>query len=224
MAAVADEGFVVEPALVTWRPMVAVLRLGFALLTIAAIVVQASSSANFDPVNYFSYFTIDSNLIATALLLAGALTWRNDTPTLGFLRGAAVVYMTVTGVVFTLLLRGTDVDTTIPWVNTVVHEAGPLFILADWFVLPPRRYISSARSIVWLGFPLAWTIYTLIRGAASGRYPYPFLDPANGGYAAVTVYMIVILAFMLLLSFGVAATSRIRSVQSDAPSVPGRST
>lgn len=207
-----------ETALVAWRPTVAVVRLGFAVLTIAAIVVQAASSPSFDPVNYFSYFTIDSNLIATALLLAGVAMWRSeDTPTLELLRGAAVVYMTVTGVVFTLLLRGTDVDTTIPWVNTVVHEAGPLFILADWFVLPPRRSISAAQSILWLAFPLVWTIYTLIRGAISGRYPYPFLDPANGGYATVTVYMIVILVFMLLVSFAVAWTARIRGVAQAVP-------
>ena len=207
-----------------WRPTVAVVRLGFALLTVAAIVVQAANNPNFDPVNYFSYFTIDSNLIATALLLAGAAMWRrDDTPRLDFLRGAAVVYMSVTGVVFTLLLRGTDVDTTIPWVNTVVHEAGPLFILADWFVLPPRRRVSAAQSILWLAFPLVWTIYTVIRGAVSGRYPYPFLDPANGGYATVTLYMIVILVFMLLLAVGVAATSRIRGGPTVAPSGPNRS-
>ena len=94
-------------------------------------------------------FVIEPALVAWSdrhgLLLAGAAMWRkDDTPALDFLRGAAVVYMTVTGVVFTLLLRGTDVDTTIPWVNTVVHEAGPLFILADWFVLPPRLRISAA--------------------------------------------------------------------------------
>ena len=68
----------VEPAVVAWRPTDAAVRLGFALLTITAIIVQAASNANFDPVNYFSYFTIDSNLIATALLLAGAAMWRND--------------------------------------------------------------------------------------------------------------------------------------------------
>ena len=137
----------IEPAFVTWRPTVAAVRLGFALLTFAAIVVQAASNANFDPVNYFSYFTIDSNVIASALLIAGAVLWRNeDTPALDFLRGAAVVYMTVTGVVFTLLLSGTDVDTAIPWVNTVVHEAGPLFILADWFVVPPRTRAAHATA------------------------------------------------------------------------------
>lgn len=213
------------------RSTVAAVRLGFAILTIVAIIVQAASNAGFDPVNYFSYFTIESNLIAAALLLAGALTWRTaDTPRLDFLRGAGVLYMTVTGVVFTLLLSGTDVDTAIPWVNTVVHEAGPLFILADWLLLPPRRRISSAASIAWLGFPLVWTIYTLIRGAASGRYPYPFLDPKNGGYATVTVYLVVMLAFMLLLALAIAAVSRMRAGQATEsggpmlePSGPNRS-
>ena len=95
---------------------------------------------------------------------------------------------------------------------TPAARGGALFILADWFVLPPRQRISAARSVIWLAFPLVWTIYTLIRGAVSGRYPYPFLDPANGGYANVTVYMVVILVFMLLLALGVAATSRRRAL------------
>lgn len=197
-----------------WRQSIALFRLGFALLIIAAVILQAASNPSFDAVNYFSYFTIDSNLIAAGLLLAGATMWRSDDhATLDFLRGAGVLYMTVTGVVFTLLLSGTDVDTAIPWVNTVVHEAGPLVILADWFVVPPQRRISGARSIVWLGFPLVWTIYTLIRGAISGRYPYPFLNPVNGGYATVTVYMVAILVFMVLLAIGIAAVSRLRAGQ-----------
>ena len=98
-------------------------------------------------------------------------------------------------------------------------------------MLPPKRRVSSARSILWLGFPLVWTIYTRIRGAVSGRYPYRFLDPANGGYATIALYMIVILVFMLLLALGVSATSRIRSGQpipsggpTVAPSGPNRST
>ena len=46
---------------------VAVFRLFFAGLTVVAIVVQLISLAGkgtLNPVNYFSYFTIDSNLIA----------------------------------------------------------------------------------------------------------------------------------------------------------------
>jgi hypothetical protein len=84
-------------------------RAVFAVLTVVAIAVQASSLTGlgiFDPGNFLSFFTIQSNLIAVALLVAGVARWRaGRSPTLDFLRGAAVVYMTVTGIVYFLLLR-----------------------------------------------------------------------------------------------------------------------
>jgi hypothetical protein len=183
--------------------VIPVYRLLFALLTLAAIITQAVSVARigiFDPVSYFSYFTIDSNLIASALLLVGVWRGRSaPSPTLDFLRGAGVVYMTVTGVVFTLLLKNVDVDTQLAWVNSVVHELMPLVILADWFIAPPVSRFSIRKGALWLAFPLLWIVYTLIRGAATGKYPYPFLNPANGGYGSVSLYSVAILVFMLLV-------------------------
>lgn len=51
-------------------------------------------------------------------------------------------------------------------------------------------------------YPLAWTVLTLIRGALDGWYPYPFLDPANGGYGAVvtTTVGIVVGFFVIALA------------------------
>jgi hypothetical protein len=151
-------------------------------------------------VSYFSYFTIDSNLIAAVLLLVCAARSRsNHTQMLDVLRGAAVVYMAVTGIVFTLLLSGTDVDTAIPWVNTVVHELMPLVILADWLLGAPVERLSLRQGLFWLSFPLAGIVYTLIRGSIGGLYPYPFLNPANGGYASVAAYCVAVLALMALV-------------------------
>jgi hypothetical protein len=143
----------------------------FGLLTLAAIMTQliaASGTPTFSPVNYFSYFTIDSNLIAAALLLFAAAV-RRRSRVLDLLRGAAVVQMVVVGVVFTLLLSGTDVDTAIPWVNTVVHELMPMVVVADWLLDPPAQRLSLRQSLLWLSFPLVWILYTLIRGAITGR-------------------------------------------------------
>jgi hypothetical protein len=186
------------------RSVVASYRAFFAGLTMVAIAVQLISLAGkgtLDPINYFSYFTIDSNLIAVAVLLACAAT-RNQTstPRLDLFRGAAVVYMSITGIVFTLLLSGTDVDTAIPWVNTVVHQLMPLVMLADWLVAPPSARLQVRQGLLWLSFPLVWIIYTLIRGAIVNRYPYPFLDPVHGGYASVAVYCVAILVAMIVVS------------------------
>lgn len=183
---------------------VAVFRLFFAGLALVAIATQLISLAakgTLNPVNYFSYFTIDSNLIAVGVLIACALGWRSTTtPRLDLVRGGAVVYMSITGIVFTLLLSNTDVDTAIPWVNSVVHELMPLVMLADWLVTPPARRLQLRQGLLWLSFPLVWIVYTIIRGAIVNKYPYPFLDPVNGGYASVAVYCVAILVTMMVVS------------------------
>ncbi|HEY6469776.1 MAG TPA: Pr6Pr family membrane protein [Candidatus Dormibacteraeota bacterium] len=184
--------------------VVAVIRVVFAAVVLAAIATQLISLANqgtLNPVSYFSYFTIDSNLIAAGVLIAGAVRWNRPTTTaFDLIRGAAVVYMSITGIVFTLLLSNTDVDTAIRWVNTVVHELMPLVLLADWLVTPPSSRLSLRQGLLWLSFPLVWIVYTIIRGAIVNRYPYPFLDPANGGYGSVAVYCIAILVAMIVVS------------------------
>ncbi len=184
--------------------VVALCRVFFAGLTVVAIVVQLASLAGkgtLNPVNYFSYFTIDSNLIATGVLIAGTLNRNHaSTPRLDLVRGGAVVYMSITGIVFTVLLSNTDVDTAIPWINSVVHELMPLVMLADWLITPPAARLRLRQGMLWLSFPLVWIVYTIVRGAIVNHYPYPFLDPANGGYASVTVYCLAILVAMVVVS------------------------
>ena len=102
--------------------------------------------------------------------------------------------MTVTLIVFALLLSGTDVDTAIPWVNAVVHQLLPVVMIADWLVDPPATRLTIRQGMVWLIPPLVWIVYTMIRGPIAGWYPHPFLDPANGGYGSVAVLTLVILA------------------------------
>lgn len=191
------------------RTLVAGCRVVFALLTLAAIAVQATALAgqgSFNPGNFFSFFTIQSNLIAAGVLLAGAVRRRADrSPALDLVRGAAVVYMTATGVVFFLLLRNTNVDTAIPWVNSVVHELMPLVVIADWLIDPPGARLAIGQALTWLIYPLAWVVYTLIRGAIVGWYPYPFVDPANGGYASVALSCLVIAVFAAALCLVVRA-------------------
>ncbi len=180
----------------------AVCRAFFAAVALVAIAVQLTDLAGkgvLNPVSYFSYFTIDSNLIAAAILLVGAASAGRGSARFDLFRGGAVVYMSITGIVFTLLLSNTDVDTAIPWVNTVVHELMPLVILADWLVTPPVTRLRLRDGLLWLSFPLVWIVYTLIRGSIVNLYPYPFLNPANGGYASVAVYAAGILVAMLVV-------------------------
>lgn len=186
-------------------------RAGFGLLAAGAIVVQLvdlSNRGTLNPANYFSYFTIQSNLIGVVVFLIGAAQWRSAGST-GFdlIRGGAVIYLTVTLVMFAVLPSGTDVDTAIPWVNTVVHEVFPVAVIVDWLLDPPGMRLTARRSLIWLVYPLAWTVYTLVRGGVVGWYPYPFLYPANGGYVTVAAYVGAILVFGAILCLISAAVA-----------------
>jgi HAMP domain-containing protein len=182
---------------------IAAYRVVFGLLGLAAVATQFTDLASrgvLDPLHFFSYFTIQSNLIAAAVLLVMAANRGQPTSRMmDLVRGGAVVYMTVTGVVFSVLLANTNVDTAIPWVNDVVHEVMPIVMVADWLVDPPRRMLSMGDALTWLAYPAAWLVYTLIKGPIVGKYPYPFLDPANGGYGTVALYSIAILVGMVIV-------------------------
>ena len=189
------------------RLALALLRVGFALLALVAIAVQMLDLADkgiLNPVNFFSYFTIQSNLLAVAALLWTAAAWqRARSDTHEFFRGAATTYLTVTFVVFALLLADTDVDTAIVWVDRVLHRVMPIVVVADWLIDPPSRRIEFRRALWWVAYPVAWVAYTLVRGLATDWYPYPFLDPANGGYGAVAIYSVAILIGMLVFIYAI---------------------
>jgi len=176
-----------------WR----LVRGATALVAIVAIIVQAKTLADagkLDVVNFFSYFTIQSNLIGIAVLLVMAIqTSRHRPAALEGLRGAATVYLTVTFIVVIALLQNVDVGLQLAWVDAVLHKLTPVVIVADWVIDPPLVPIPWRRSLTWLAYPLVWLGYTVIRGAIVGWYPYPFLDPANGGYGQVAVTSVVIL-------------------------------
>ena len=161
----------------------------------------ATDAGTLVPLNFLSYFTIQSNAIAAAVFLVGAARVRRPaTPGWELVRGAAALNMTVTYVVFALLLADTDVDVSNSWVNTVVHGLFPLAVMADWVVDPPAHPVSTRGSLTWLAYPLLWLAYTMVRGAITGWYPYPFLDPANGGYASVALYVAAIFAFGVVVA------------------------
>ena len=98
-----------------------------------------------------------------------------------------------------MLLSGTDVDTAIPWVNSVVHQLMPIVLVVDWLIDPPAGRLTMRQGLLWLSYPAVWIVYILIRGAIVGLYPYPFLNPANGGYGSVAGYSVAILVLMTLV-------------------------
>ena len=165
-------------------------RLAFATTAIVAMTYQFATSADtaFRKANFFSFFTIQSNLLGVAALFALVLVPRaRRTALFDGARSAAVLYMAITGVVFALLLSGLqqELQTSLEWVNFVVHKLMPVVLVADWLIDSPRHRLPRVAVLGWLAYPLAWLGYTLMRGEAEGWYPYPFVDVSELGYGGV---------------------------------------
>ncbi|MBE4717235.1 Pr6Pr family membrane protein [Pseudarthrobacter sp. AB1] len=214
----------------------ALFRFWFALLGFLAIFFQLTHLLQNVPGasagNFFSYFTIESNIIAViTLAIAGWYAWQGESPRwLELLRGAATIYMTITGIVYSLLLSNIDVNTPIPWINVVLHYTIPTIMVIDWLVDLPRTRVPVRTSLIWLGFPLLYLVYSLIRGPIVDWYPYPFLDPRVSGYGTVAAMALAIAAgafvFALVAAFStrlhIAPTPAVATPSATEPSLPGR--
>lgn len=173
-------------------------RLAFALLTFVAAFVQLRDSTNV--ANFFSFFTIQSNLIGAAVLLVAACLVPRETRTWSLIRGAAAIYLVLTGVIYNTLLvdLAEELQTTIPWVDDVLHKIIPIVMLIDLLLVPLAHRIRWREATVWAIYPLAYFAYSLIRGPIVDWYPYPFLDPReDGGYLGVAGFSVVVLLAFL---------------------------
>ncbi|RCW42886.1 hypothetical protein DFQ14_108146 [Halopolyspora algeriensis] len=200
--------------LASWIWPVRAVRLllgGLALLAVGTQFTHEATLPGFSPVNFFSYFTILSNIAVGLLLVAlGALPGTRH-PRLEWVRAAMVVYMATTGLVYAILLDTGDPGLTLPWVNTVLHRVMPAALFVDWLVIRPQRHLGYGKALAWSGVPVLYLAYSLVRGAVIGWYPYPFLQPVEvGGVAGMLVHILGIAAGIAAASLLVAWLGNVR--------------
>lgn len=201
-----------ETAVFPHTPLVVrILRFAFAVLGIVALAwipLRNIGVDSFSVANYFSYFTILSNVLAAIVLMVGAVVDPRSARWQLF-RGATTLYMVITGIIYAVLLANVDVQLTDKWINDTLHRYVPLVILLDWLICPPRVRISDKQSVTWLWFPLVYGVYTLIRGPFVDFYPYPFIDPRQQGYAQMAIGLVVLLLAFVLMALAVNAAGRL---------------
>ncbi len=183
-----------------WRVARAVIALAIVVALFTQLVL-ASDNPAFSPFNFFSYFTVLSNISAVVVLSMLAARPGQDRE-FHVWRGASTLYMAVTLVVYVtvLLPLETDVGVSEPWIDWIIHGIGPLFMVVDWAVNRPQEQISWSDFGKWLIFPAVYMVYTLIRGPIVDWYPYPFIDPRPPhSYGEVAVGSVIVLLAILLI-------------------------
>ncbi|WP_428328896.1 Pr6Pr family membrane protein [Mucilaginibacter sp.] len=151
----------------------------------------------------FSYFTILSNILMvvclTIILTAPKSAWgrffsKNTVIT------SITFYMVVVGLIYNILLRNiVQLEGLFKLANELLHVVNPLLLIIYWLFFVPKDGLKLKAILTWLWYPFIYFVYSVIRGAISGDYPYPFLNVAKFGFTRVMINAVILLPLFWIL-------------------------
>jgi hypothetical protein len=185
-----------------------------AALNVLLQVVLTAQAGGGTPVtrliDLFSFFTVLSNLLV--IVSAAWLARRPDVDgrLWRVLRLDALACITLTGLVYGLLLRpGVRNEGWAVLTDAIFHYVVPVGAVLGWLAFGPRPRIDRRAVAASMVVPATWVAYTLLRGAATGRYPYDFMDVGALGYRAVLINVAAAAGSLLVLIGLVALGDRL---------------
>jgi hypothetical protein len=196
-----------------------------------AVFIQQGFSTFGALIQTFSYFTMTTNSLV-AIYLAVVVFAPRSRDGQFFLRAtvtaAVAEYIAFVSIIHTLLLRAGENPEGLHWfTNNTLHLLVPVLFVIYWLVFAPRLtkegwHRESDDGVVlskptpwwrstwlWMLYPLAFFIYTLIRGAILGTYPYPFIDAGKLGYQTVFITAAILTITFWLMSLVFVGINRL---------------
>ncbi len=195
-----------------------------------------SQSQGRSGLNFFSYFTVQSNLLVWISAIALTVGVSQEARWFRLVRLAALTGITVTLLVFAVLI-GPYVTLSGPdwWFDKGLHYVSPTLAILGFLVVGPTTRFRRA-DLAFIAWPAAWLAYTLGRAVwfspayelpdgSTAPVPYDFLDFDTLGAGRVAVTSVVITALLLALALGYIAFGIRRSrgstdVTQDARDLP----
>lgn len=203
-----------------WHGLTAVVAVGALVLQLVLVIRGGRVLDEVEPpelgtrlLRFIAYFTIQSNVLVALTSAQLARDPLRDGPVWRVLRLAAAVGITVTGVVHFLLLRPLlDLHGADQVADKLLHLAVPLLAVTGWVLFGPRPRVEPRDVRLTLCWPVAWVVETLVVGALTGWYPYPFLDhrEEHGTLGVVLSVAAITLFFLSLLALARLVDQRAR--------------
>ncbi len=168
------------------------------------------------------FFTVQSNvLLAAAFAWSARDSFARGASLPGWLKGAATLYIVITGLVYNFVLADAPADTleggdatpsaAMELSTWLLHTAVPVLAVLDWLLLDEHRRLRWRYGLYWLAYPVCYFVFALVRGAlidAELRYPYPFINVDMLGPAGVAQNVVLYGAAFWLLGLLFVALDR----------------
>ena len=155
-------------------------------------------------IRYFSYFTINSNLIVT--VCATIILLKPNVKLTRFLsrqssQTAIAVYLFIVGLIYNVILRFIwNPEGLQMIVDELLHLVIPVLFITYWILFSNKNQLNRKIILPWLTYPFIYIIFVLTRGSWSGFYPYPFINVNELGLNAVLFNCVGIAVLFILVS------------------------
>ena len=152
-------------------------------------------------IDLFSYFTIWSQIAVGIIMTLLYLNPTRDGKLFRVMRIDTVLMITVTGVVYNLLLGPNYPPQGLNQISSPIqHTITPLITVLIFIIAGPRGWFNLKNIVAALVLPIVYVFYTLFRGAIIDKYPYDFFDVVVNGYANVIVFVLGILFASIIVA------------------------
>ena len=152
-------------------------------------------------IDLFSYFTVWSQIAVGVVMTLLYLNPTRDGKLFRVFHVDTVLMITVTGVVYNLLLGPNYPPQGLNQISSPIqHTITPIITVLIFIIAGPRGWFNLKNIVAALVLPIAYVFYTLFRGAAIDKYPYDFFDVVTYGYASVIVFILGILFASLIVA------------------------
>lgn len=153
-----------------------------------------------------AYFTIQSNLVIWLWWLLKITYGKSNQETLishPAFKGALLLYILTTGIVYQVLLAGTIESTSV--IKSILlqinHGITPLAFLIDWIVFTSRKPLVPKQLLLWFLYPALYLLISMLYGVGKGVYLYYFLDINKLGINNFLISLGGLVVFFFLLSY-----------------------
>jgi hypothetical protein len=158
----------------------------FAVLLQYYIAMTVADSRLGETIRFLSFMTIWTNVIVALFYTVSLLAPRSK---LGrffskpMVQAGLLLYIIIVGLIYHLLLAKQWNPQGWEYIaDQSLHTVVPVLFLFYWMLFADKEKLNMKSVLKWMMYPLVYVVYSLIRGAITGKYPYFFVDVSKLGY------------------------------------------
>ncbi|MBK6877451.1 MAG: Pr6Pr family membrane protein [Ignavibacteria bacterium] len=167
------------------------------------ISMKFADSRAAEAIRFFSFMTIWTNIIIAVyytVLILSPQTKLGRFFSRPMVQAGLLLYIIIVGLIYHLILANQWNPQGLEFIaDQSLHTVVPILYLFYWIFFSEKEKLSYSSALKWLEYPVIYIVYSLIRGAITGKYPYFFVDVTKLGYATTLTNASYVLAAYFVL-------------------------